>query len=78
MNFPCIKCGLCCKKVGILDKSLDRGDGACKHLSEDNLCTIYNDRPRICRIDEMKPNSISTKKWHEINLEVCKKLGAKI
>ena len=78
MTFPCVKCGLCCKKVGMLDKSLNRGDGACIHLKEDNICNIYDNRPNICRIDEMKPNNISTKQWYEINLEFCKKLGANI
>lgn len=24
--------------------------GACKHLTEDNRCSIYEDRPDICRI----------------------------
>lgn len=39
-----------------MDKSqlyaeLDRGDGICRYLAG-NLCTIYNERPSICRVDE--------------------------
>ncbi|MFR5081293.1 MAG: YkgJ family cysteine cluster protein [Anaerobutyricum hallii] len=34
-----------------LYKELDRGDGTCKYL-QGNLCTIYTERPLLCRIDE--------------------------
>lgn len=78
MTFPCVKCGMCCRNVGIVDRSLDRGDGICMNLSEDNLCNIYNDRPKICRIDEIRPIGIKKKQWYEINIEACKKLGAKM
>jgi len=27
----------------------DRGDGACKYL-ENNVCSIYEQRPEICRV----------------------------
>jgi Fe-S-cluster containining protein len=27
--------------------------GACKHLSKDNTCSIYENRPDICRVDLM-------------------------
>lgn len=29
---------------------LDRGDGICKNLAEDNTCRIYDDRPDYCRV----------------------------
>lgn len=32
----CKKCGKCCKIIN------------CKHLSEDNLCLIYENRPEVC------------------------------
>lgn len=51
--FPCTQCGRCCKQVfrSELTAYLDKGDGSCKYLSSDNTCSIYEDRPDICRID---------------------------
>ncbi len=51
--FKCNRCGCCCRN---LDKSelyaeLDRGDGICKYL-RGNLCSVYENRPLLCRIDE--------------------------
>lgn len=49
-EYPCDKCGACCRKVGLVEemKKYDRGDGVCKYLTEDNLCSIYDNRPKIC------------------------------
>ena len=55
-DFYCISCGACCKNIkGIEElKSFDRGNGICKYLNTHNhLCTIYQNRPDICRIDVM-------------------------
>ena len=30
----------------------DKGDGVCRYL-ENNLCSIYEDRPQICNVEEM-------------------------
>lgn len=51
--FICDKCGECCRNLwrSKLYKDLDRGDGVCKHLVG-NLCSIYDDRPLLCRVDE--------------------------
>ena len=36
-----------------LGKMLVGADGICKYLNqENNLCTIYDHRPSICRVDE--------------------------
>jgi Fe-S-cluster containining protein len=54
--FPCTKCGICCKslKSHNLYEKMDRGDGVCIHFNElESLCSIYEDRPSICRIDDM-------------------------
>jgi uncharacterized protein len=53
MSYPCEKCGACCRHISKVLPSLDRGDGVCLHLSEDNLCEIYEERPLICNIDEI-------------------------
>lgn len=52
--FNCEKCGACCKIVG------------CSYLTEDNLCSIYNDRPDICRVDKMY------EKRKEVGMKVSK------
>lgn len=53
MMFSCDKCGECCRN---LDKSpvyddLHNGNGVCRYL-QGNMCSIYNERPLVCRIDE--------------------------
>ena len=62
-RFRCISCGACCAFIkpladsGQLPKSWVRVDGACKNLSADKLCLIYNARPNICRVNKtLKPN----------------------
>jgi Fe-S-cluster containining protein len=44
----CTRCGACCVAPDIagLDKPLGI---RCRHLGDDNLCGIYEDRPQICR-----------------------------
>lgn len=51
--FKCDMCGECCRnldKSPIYDK-LHNGDGICIYLNG-NLCSIYNDRPLICRVEK--------------------------
>lgn len=51
--FPCAQCGSCCRnldKCGLYAE-LDRGDGTCRYLL-DNRCSIYDERPLLCRIDD--------------------------
>ncbi|QQP87508.1 YkgJ family cysteine cluster protein [Skermanella sp. TT6] len=55
-HFACSSCGHCCRQLQrhALYRELDRGDGICRHFSESsNLCTIYESRPDLCRIDQM-------------------------
>jgi Fe-S-cluster containining protein len=77
--FNCEHCGCCCRN---LDKSeiyasLDRGDGVCKYL-EGNDCSIYNNRPLLCRIDEsydyMFSSIMPRDEFYRINKQACKKL----
>lgn len=78
MMFPCKKCGLCCRN---LDKSpifdeLHNGDGICKYL-DGNLCSIYEKRPLLCRVDECYykyfSSSMTLDEYYKLNLEVCNK-----
>ena len=49
-KFECNQCGECCKQLKKFPQmaDYDRGDGVCKYLF-DNKCSIYNQRPNICR-----------------------------
>lgn len=53
MNFHCDKCGLCCRNLKDVElyAFLDDGTGVCKYL-KGNLCSIYDDRPLVCRVEE--------------------------
>ena len=79
-DFPCSKCGACCRRAGNVPESLGGGviepdeNGVCKHLLPDNSCAVYETRPRICRVDLLKPASMRTKDWHAINLRACDEL----
>lgn len=77
MSFNCSKCGLCCKNPMIANvcPELDRGDGVCIHLRDDNTCDIYDTRPDYCRIDFSYSNYFSDKmsldefyQWYEVNI----------
>lgn len=75
--YNCEHCGCCCRN---LDKSdiyaqLDRGDGVCKYL-KGNDCSIYENRPVLCRIDESYDRffsgAMSRKEFYDINKQACK------
>ncbi len=46
--MECTRCGACCvaPDIAALDKPLGM---RCPHLTVDNLCGVYDQRPRICR-----------------------------
>ena len=79
--YQCEKCGACCRN---LDKSeiykhLDRGDGCCKYYNDETkLCSIYDSRPIICRVDDIYEtqfkNIIDKESYYFSNHEACKKL----
>ena len=77
--FKCNKCGICCRNLDKSDlyKQLDRGDGVCKYLNK-NLCSIYQERPLICRIDESYEayfsEVYSKEEYYKLNYEACQKL----
>lgn len=56
----------------------DRGDGACRHLTNSNECAIYNERPALCRVDEMKPSALTDAYWHRLNHDACAKLRLRV
>lgn len=77
MSFKCIKCGECCKNLNMSDiyKELHKGDEICIYL-KDNICTIYEDRPLLCRVDEsyiLFKDKFSKEEYYKLNYEQCKK-----
>ncbi len=54
-KFECDRCGLCCKLIcGIPQLAVfDRGDGTCCHLTDADLCDIYDSRPAVCSVERM-------------------------
>lgn len=79
MMFQCDKCGECCRNLCLspLYAGLDRGDGICKYLSG-NLCSIYNSRPLLCRVDESYnvffKGVMSIEDYYRMNYQACMKL----
>jgi len=55
-RWACQQCGKCCHVTPDnreLMASLigePKEDGSCRHLTKNNLCSIYNERPLICRL----------------------------
>ena len=59
---------------------LNRGDGICVNFDvETKLCTIYNTRPEICRVDLQYAKNYSDQfTWDEfvqLNITVCNELN---
>lgn len=77
--FPCTRCGACCRRVIYVVHALGlthwapgvTDDGACRWLADDNTCTHYDDRPALCRVDDMRPDEIPAERWHEANAQHC-------
>ena len=61
IDYDCWQCGACCRAI------------KCPYL-KDNKCTIYETRPKICRIGYGKPDSMSVERYLEITKQACKLL----
>lgn len=79
-TFEFSKCGLCCRNIKKQESILgflDRGDGVCRYL-KDNLCSIYETRPDVCRVDKMYEKCFKDKmtkeEFYQLNYESCKLL----
>jgi Fe-S-cluster containining protein len=75
MAYPCTGCGACCRRVHFIPqwpKEFIKEDGSCVYLKEDNSCAIYEQRPSICRVDEMmKKFEMEKEEFYSINIEIC-------
>lgn len=79
MAIKCEGCrAYCCRVIGKLDPSLDRGDLCCKHLTEDYKCKIYEHRPLICDTDRLYnaffKGIMSREEYDKLNADGCRKL----
>lgn len=78
----CTKCGECCRHIDRIPElaNYDRGDGVCIHLNG-NLCSIYDNRPDICRVDAMYEKQysklFSKEVFYLLNLKACRELQEK-
>ena len=79
--YPCTGCGLCCQHISDIKelKEFDLGNGVCKHYDYATKgCRIYENRPTICRVDEMYESaykkSYGKLEFYKLNAEVCNKL----
>jgi Fe-S-cluster containining protein len=80
-NFKnkCSKCGLCCKHAGQVTGFPEETDekGCCVHL-KDNKCSIYENRPLICRVDDfyevVKSKFENKDQYIAMNITVCNTL----
>ena len=51
-NWQCTSCGACCKDVSWCLPTWTVDGKRCKHLLDNNLCSIYEIRPDICCMDK--------------------------
>ena len=68
----------CCRLIGDVKPELDRGDKACKYLTDDFKCAIYEHRPLICNTDRLYElfykDLMPREEYDKLNQESCCKL----
>ena len=79
MPINCSNCkAYCCRNAGLLEPSLDRGDGVCKHLTKDYKCDIYDHRPLICDTDRMYEllysSMMTREEYDKLNHRCCEQM----
>ena len=84
--FKCSGCGLCCKNVERAAESTKHikalafpyswdETGRCEKLNSDNTCSVYNERPLLCNVDEViKFFNLDKYNFYKINELACKEL----
>lgn len=77
--FVCDKCGECCRHLDLspIYAELNRGDGICRYLVG-NLCSIYAERPLICKVDECYQmffqDTMTKAEFYQLNYQSCQKI----
>lgn len=87
--FPCTGCGCCCKRVDKGVENIKRmtsdptfdfpyqwdESGKCEKLTDDNRCAVYEDRPLVCKIDElMLVAGIEKELYYKLTAQACNKM----
>ena len=80
-RFDCDNCGECCKHINYVPllKDFDIGNGRCRDLTDDHLCSIYKDRPNVCRGTYMYHkyfSHMSAEDYYAMTTALCNKLKA--
>jgi Fe-S-cluster containining protein len=85
-TFPCSGCGACCHRVdkGVANLGSKNTEdelyfpykwdesGKCEMLTDDNKCSVYDNRPLICNIDKLLPIiDIPKDIYYEMNIAYC-------
>lgn len=84
-DFPCEKCGCCCRSLAGcgLYADLDRGDGVCRYFDiKSKLCLIYDKRPEKCNISKMYSlyfaDQYTWEEFIDVNKKACNLLRFKL
>ena len=82
MTFPCTSCGACCSSINDLDfLQVYNNQGTCIKLVN-NQCSIYENRPLLCRIDDsyeaLFSQVLSKKAFYIQNALACNALQEKL
>lgn len=76
MMFICDMCGECCRNLhrSPIYSDLHNGNGVCFYL-EGDVCSIYENRPLICRVDEAYEvffkDDVSYTDYLQLNYKSC-------
>ena len=78
--YDCKRCGRCCRRVDLVEgmEQFDRGDGVCKNLTAENLCSIYTERPPLCNGQYLYENFfsyMSVEEFHAMIARLCKEIA---
>ena len=52
-KFLCSACGACCMEAGGKYGLPKKKDGSCGYLTKENICSIYEDRPDVCKTEKL-------------------------
>jgi uncharacterized protein len=81
-SFPCSGCGSCCMDVKHIPELAQYAGpkGRCTMLGpDDKTCTIYADRPLVCRVDDMgKLIRLTPRSWRTLNRNACQLLHVQV
>jgi len=81
VNFPCSKCGACCRRAGNWSNGIVpvKADGSCGHLLPDDTCGIYDERPVVCNVTRgyvelFSGGGLTEKEFFRLNSMVCNEM----